>query len=170
MLNLVVLCMTLTLFSILAVLMILFFASIPRRLPASTNLLLYLGLSIIDINKVTILSFRFGLFRISKDIDHFLAFIIHRDIVFSLTLISFANLYLKATSLSQRIGITAYTLLFLFGLHTSMRVFDILTYQRWGIVQELLQLSAMMAVAIVLGLIFHNMHRKDTANDEQYHL
>lgn len=79
-------------------------------------------LAIVDINKLTILSDTLGFFQLSKKVPEFLSMIVHRDFTFSITLLTFANVYLTTLKRSTKIVISLYTFSFIFGTGQFLRL------------------------------------------------
>ncbi|KRE46220.1 hypothetical protein ASG85_30250 [Paenibacillus sp. Soil724D2] len=139
------------------------FAFLPTKLSVITNVLLYMFLAVVDINKLTILSDTIGVFQLSKKVPEFLSMIIHRDFTFSLTLITFANVYLTTLKRSTKIGISLYTFSFLLGTSQFLRFHGVLTYKRWNIFYECLLLISLMIITYWFGrLLIHLMQRERT--------
>ena len=78
-----------------------------------TNVLLYMVLSIIDINRMALLSNNLDWYRFSTQVPEFLSVILYRDLVHGFTLITFANVFLTASRLLVKVFISLYAFLFL---------------------------------------------------------
>jgi hypothetical protein len=140
---------------------ILIFAFLPNKLSVITNVLLYMLLAIVDINKLTILSDTIGVFQLSKKVPEFLSMILHRDITFSLTLLTFANVYLTTLKRSTKIGISLYTLSYLMSTGQFLRFNGVLTYERWNIFYECLLFVSMMVLTYWIGRMLQHLQQKE---------
>ncbi len=137
------------------------FAFLPNKLSVITNVLLYMLLAIVDINKLTILSDTVGVFHLSKKVPEFLSMILHRDFTFSITLLTFANVYLTTLKRSTKVGISLYTFSFLLGTGQFLRFNGALTYERWNIFYECLLIISLMIITYWFGrLLIHLMQRE----------
>lgn len=153
--------MALTIFTIIAWLSVFCFACLPRKLPTRVNVLIYFGLSIIDINKFTLFSYRYQFYEISKEVPGFLAAVIHRDITFSMTMLAFANAFWCTSKTKWRILAAGCTFLFIFLTGQGLRVFKVLVYKNWGIPQEMLLIITIMVIALILGRAFQAMAARE---------
>jgi len=70
------------------------FAALPRKLPPRVNVLLYMALSVIDINKFTLFGFTYKLYVYNTKVPEFLSAVVHRDFTFSIAMLTFANVCL----------------------------------------------------------------------------
>jgi hypothetical protein len=139
------------------------FAFLPTKLSVITNVLLYMFLAIVDINKLTILSDTIGVFHLSKKVPEFLSMILHRDFTFSLTLLTFANVYLTTLKRSTKIGISLYTFSFILCTGQFLRLNGAVTYERWNIFYECLLIISLMIITYWFGrLLIHLMQRERT--------
>ncbi|WP_438445279.1 hypothetical protein [Gorillibacterium sp. sgz5001074] len=132
------------------------FAVMPRKLPAAANTLAYMVLAIIDINKLSILSFHYHFFVISKQVPDFLSVILHRDIIISVTLLIFMNTTLQAkrrTVLWAGAGIYTYLLLLCWIMH----LFGAVEYRDWGWEINGLLILLLMGLSWVLGRGFKSL-------------
>ncbi|SDO00265.1 hypothetical protein SAMN04487897_10736 [Paenibacillus sp. yr247] len=137
------------------------FTALPNKLPVITNVLLYMCLAIVDINKLTILSDMFKLFQISNKIPEFLSVILHRDFSFSITLLTFANVYLTTSNRRVKIGISPYTFSFLFVIAQILRWTGAITYLKWNIFYECLLILTMMILTYRIGRWLMHLKQKE---------
>jgi hypothetical protein len=141
--------MLLTIYLILAWFTLQVLLSLPRKLPVSANVLLYLAISIIDINKLTIISVKYHLIEINTKLPYFLTVIVHRDIIFTLSFLIFANVY--TTSSSN--GVKWFVMFFTFGFQlltlSALRYFGAITLNGWNIYCDMITVSLLMLIAVV---------------------
>ncbi|MDQ0872556.1 FlaA1/EpsC-like NDP-sugar epimerase [Paenibacillus sp. V4I3] len=140
---------------------ILIFAVLPNKLSVITNVLLYMLLAIVDINKLTILSDTLGLFQLSKKVPEFLSVILHRDFTFSITLLTFANVYLTTLKRSIKIGISLYTFTFLLCTGQFLSLNGAITYVKWNIFYECLLIVSLMIFTYWAGRLFIHLKQKE---------
>lgn len=137
------------------------FAFLPTKLPVITNVLLYMLLAIVDINKLTILSDTLGVFHLSKKVPEFLSVILHRDFTFSITLLTFANVYLTTLKRSIKIGISLYTFSFILCTGQFLRFNGAVTYEGWNIFYEYLLIIVLMLITYWFGRLFIHLQQKE---------
>ncbi|MEC0230369.1 hypothetical protein [Paenibacillus alba] len=140
-----VLCLIFAWFSIFV------FAALPNKLSITTNVLLYMILAIVDINKLTLLSHVLHFFQLSTQIPKFLSVIVHRDLTFSLTLLTFANVYLTTPKSLTKIGISLYSYAFLVGSGQWLRWTGAITYVKWNIFYECLLILLLHVLVYGMG-------------------
>lgn len=121
-------------------------AGLPKKLPLVVNVLLYMLLAIVDINKLTLITDVWDLFIIRNNVPAFLSVICYRDFTFSLTLLTFANVYFTTSKSLTKIGISLYTFLFLFFGALSLRWTGALIDLHWNAFYEAVCLLVMMLV------------------------
>ncbi|MDQ0903336.1 MULTISPECIES: hypothetical protein [unclassified Paenibacillus] len=137
------------------------FAFLPNKLSVITNVLLYMFLAVVDINKLTILSDTIGVFQLSKKVPEFLSMILHRDFTFSLTLLTFANVYLTTLKRRTKIGISLYTFSFILCTGQFLRLNGAVTYVKWNIFYECLIIVSLMILTYWFGrLLIHLMQKE----------
>ncbi|NRF89919.1 hypothetical protein HQN89_02555 [Paenibacillus frigoriresistens] len=140
---------------------ILIFAFLPNKLSIITNVLLYMLLAVVDINKLTILSDTLEVFQLSRKVPEFLSMILHRDFTFSITLLTFANVYLTTWKRSTKAGITLYTFSYLFCTGQFLRFNGALTYERWNIFYECLLIISLMIITYWFGRLLIHLQQKE---------
>jgi hypothetical protein len=137
------------------------FAFLPNKLSVITNVLLYMLLAIVDINKLTILNDTLGVFQLSKKVPEFLSIIVHRDFTFSITLLTFANVYLTTLKRSTKIGISLYTFSFILGTGQFLRLNGAVTYERWNVFYECLLIVSLMILTYWFGRLLIRLKQKE---------
>lgn len=162
--------MTLVIFTAISWVIVIFFLLLPHRLPSLVNFLLYMGLSIIDINKCTLLYFKYHYFHVSKDKVHFLSYILHRDIMFSFSLLIMVNVFFTAKKMSLKVGIIAFTFILILFLNQLERFLHILTYIKWTMYHELVMISLIICLALAFGYFFQRISLTKDNCDEKHHL
>jgi hypothetical protein len=166
----VVIRIALTFYIVVAWFSVLCFACLPRRMPAAINVLLYCGLAIIDVNKITVLGYRLKLYEISKEVPGFLSVVINRDVIFSFAMLAFVNVYLTAETKKIKIIATVCTFFFVFSISQALRMFHVVTDKKWGIPQEIILISALMIISLLLGWLFKSMAAKEEQKYGQRYL
>ena len=136
-------------------------AALPRKLPLQVNLVLYLALSVIVINKFTILSFKLKLFTYSTSVPDFLAAVVNRDFTMTLTLIAFANACVTATTPKWRWLAAAFFLLFLVASCQSLRRTGVVKDHHWNAYYDALLNVGMMAIAYGLARLFQHLWNRE---------
>ncbi|HZG55733.1 hypothetical protein [Paenibacillus sp.] len=121
-------------------------AALPRKLPLRTNIILYMALSIVIINKFTLLTYSYRLYTVSEHPVKFLAAVLQRDFTVTLGMLVFANAFFTETRLARRLGAAAGVLLLLVATGQVLLRLDVFQYRLWNIGYEVLTIAAMMAV------------------------
>ncbi|MZQ82963.1 hypothetical protein GQF01_12690 [Paenibacillus sp. 5J-6] len=135
--------------------------TLPKKLPLKTNVLLYMVLSIIDINWMALLSNNLNLYRFSTQIPEFLSVILYRDFVYGFTLITFANVFLTASRLLVKVFISLYVFLFLLICCLILNGTEAVTNVKWNIYYECVVLLIMMVLTYYLGRWLLYLTRKE---------
>lgn len=161
--------MVLVIFTILSWLVLLVFYLLPNKMPPVINFLTYMGLSIIDINKWTLLYSKYHIFQLSKNKVDFLSFILHRDIVFSFILLIMVNIFFTSKNRIMKFGILLISYIMIYISHQLLIHFNIVTYLKWNTYYELLLLVMMIFITLGLGYIFRRIYKpKDNQNEKHY--
>ncbi len=135
-------------------------AALPHKLPLQVNVLLYMTLSVIDINKFTLLSFTYRVFEIDLRVPAFLAAIVHRDFTFTLALLLYANAFLTARNRAGRTPATIGVFLFLLGNAQALRWTGVIRDVKWNLFYECLMIAALMGIALGLGAALRKLWEK----------
>lgn len=162
--------MILTLFIVGAWLSVLCFACLPKKLPAVVNALLYLSLSIIDINRLTIFISLVDMYKYSKKMPEFISFVVNRDIVTTVTLIAFANAYLTAETRKKRIAAALLSYLYLIGINVLLHAFHVLNGNYRNALLDLLCYGILMVISVLLGRFFMRITKKEGQCRGERHL
>ncbi|MCY9661519.1 hypothetical protein P5G65_20480 [Paenibacillus chondroitinus] len=135
--------------------------TLPKKLPLMANVLLYMLLSIIDINRMALFSNNLSLYRFSTQVPEFLSMILYRDFIYCFTLLTFANVYLTASRVLTRVLISVYTFLFLlmccFILNRTAAIISL----TWNTYYDSIMLLIIMFVTYGLGRWLLHFTRKE---------
>lgn len=153
--------MVLVIFSIIAWICVISFALLPHRIPTISNVLTYIFLSIVDINKLTFISMRMKLIHTSTDIPKFLALILHRDIIFSITLLIMLNLVTTSKSKLIRLMVILISFSVLFICGQLLRFHKVITYTGWSILHEIIMLISLIVFTLFVGFICMKLQKKE---------
>jgi len=136
-------------------------AALPRKLPLQVNLVLYLALSVIVINKFTILGFKLKLYTYNTSVPDFLAAVVNRDFTMTLTLIAFANACIAAATPRGRWLAIAFFLAFLIAACQSLRWTGVVEDRHWNAYYDALLNMVMMTIAYGLARLFRHLWNKE---------
>ncbi|MDD9270579.1 hypothetical protein ACFPES_26340 [Paenibacillus sp. GCM10023248] len=136
-------------------------AGLPNKLPLVFNVLLYMLLSIVDINKLTFMSDVWDLFLISNEVPAHLSVIGYRDFTFSLTLLAYANVFFTAVKPLTKLGISLYTFLFLYLSASALRWTGAITDLSWNGFYETACLAIMMLLTYGFSRLLLRLMRKE---------
>lgn len=135
--------------------------SLPNKLPFVTNVLLFMAIEVVLINKLTIIGFNLRLFEINMSIPHFLSLILHNDFTVTLLLLTYANVFLTTSKTSVRWGISVYAFFFQLAIGLALRWNGVLTDHGWNIVIESVMIVLVMAYTLLMGTLFQRMSSKE---------
>jgi hypothetical protein len=162
--------MVLVIFTILSWLVLLVFYLLPKKMPPILNFLTYMGLSIIDINKWTLLYSKYHFFQLSKNKAEFLSYILHRDIVFSFILLIMVNLFLNSKTRIMKIGILLISFIMMFSSIQLLKYFKVVIFLKWNTYYEIILLLMMIFITLALGNLFRKIYRKEEKQNEKHYL
>jgi hypothetical protein len=135
--------------------------TLPKKLPIMTNVLLYMVLSIIDINRMAVFSDNLSMYRFSTQIPEFLAVILYRDLIYCFTLITFANVFLTASRLLVKVFISLYSFIFLLICCLILSRTESVINLTWNIYYDSITLLIMMLLTYCLGRGLLHLTRKE---------
>lgn len=110
---------------------VMLFFLMPQKLPPAANVVAYFLLSILDINKLSLLAFHFHYFKLGSELADFWAVVLHRDVALSFTLLIFMNAVHRAGR-SRLLWVGTATYAFLLATSWIMQSFGAVEYGRWG--------------------------------------
>lgn len=137
--------------------------TLPKKLPLITNVLLYMVLSIIDINRMTLFSDNLSLYRFSTQIPEFLCVILYRDFIYCFTLLTFANVYLTASKFLTKVLISLYSFIFLLLCCLILNRSGAIIVLTWNIFYDSITLLIMLLVTYCLARWLLHLTRKERA-------
>lgn len=144
-------------------------AALPCKLPLPVNVLLYMLLSIIVINKFTVLGFKYRMYEMSQEIPDFIATVLHRDFTFTLSLLIFANAFIGAKRRSSKLWISIATFSFIFITGQFLRMEEAITYKSWNLFYESILVVSLMVIAYLLARGLLAISRKETHHAREHH-
>lgn len=162
--------MVLVIFTILSWLFLMLFYVLPNKLPKIVNFLTYMGLSIIDINKWTLLYSKYHYLQLSKDKIYFFSFVLYRDIISSFILLMMVNVFFAAKNKTNKFGslFISYILLLLF--HQLLKHYKIVTYIKWNTYYEITLLFMMIFITLGVGYTFQRIYQAEEKRNENHNL
>ncbi|KWX76226.1 hypothetical protein AMQ84_16035 [Paenibacillus riograndensis] len=135
---------------------------LPNKLPLVANLLLFMVIEIMLINKLTVLTYNLNLLQINtRSIPHYLSMIMHNDITVAFVLLTFANVFLTTSKASIRWGISVYAFLFQMFTGALLRWNSVLIYTGWNLGLEAVMIIALMIYALLMGRLFQRIASKE---------
>ncbi|WP_407869861.1 hypothetical protein [Paenibacillus sp. P36] len=135
--------------------------TLPKKLPLMTNVLLYMLLSIIDINRMTLFSVSLHFYHFSKQIPEFLSVVLYRDFIYCFTLLTFANVYLTASRFLTKVLISLYSFLFLLMCCFILKWTGSIITLTWNAYYDSITLLIMLVVTYGLGRWLLHFTRKE---------
>lgn len=153
--------MTLVTFILFAWLCIQVFISLPHKLPLSANVLLFLAVELVLVNKLTIMGYNFSLFTINTGIETYLSLIVHNDFTITFLLLIFANVILTSTNVTVRLWIAFGVFTAQMGLGYLLRKFDVLIYVSWSYAFEASMILLVMVYTWAVGRLVQHMADKE---------
>ncbi|WP_309121936.1 hypothetical protein [Paenibacillus sp.] len=126
-------------------------ASLPDKLPLKVNVLLYMAVAVIDINKFTLLSFTYKFYTVDTKVPEFLAAVLHRDVTFSLVMLAFANAFLTAGTRRGKAIAAIAAFSYLLATGYSLRWMGVIRDVRWNFLLECATIAAIMGATVLLA-------------------
>ncbi|TLS50978.1 hypothetical protein FE782_18215 [Paenibacillus antri] len=139
-------------------------ASLPDKLPLKVNVLLYMAVAVIDINKFTLLSFTYKLYTVDMKVPEFLAAVLHRDVTFSLAMLAFANAVLTADTRPRKTVATLAVFSYLLATGYSLRWMGVIRDIHWNLALEIALIAAIMGATYLLGAGLMKLWKKETGD------
>ncbi|MFC0560414.1 hypothetical protein [Halalkalibacter alkalisediminis] len=137
------------------------FALYARKLSILENLFIYIIVSMIVINKATLVSLNFGYVEITKDTVLYLCHLLSRNVVIPLTLLLFCNIFYIAKKQIIKYASIFITLTLLISLEYLAIYFGIYTYKNWSPFIELLSLLLYILLTLLCAKWFRKRLKKD---------
>ena len=138
------------------------FLALPKKLPLAVNLLLFMAIDIIMTNKLTIVGYDLGLFRINTaSVPHFLSLILHNDFTVPFALLAFVNAWLTTGSRAVRRTVAAAAFLYQLLVGALLRRTGVLYDDRWNYAAESAMILAVMLCVLALGWTFRRMAARE---------
>ncbi|KAB2330644.1 hypothetical protein [Bacillus mesophilum] len=129
------------------------FIFLPYKMSVAANILTYLMIAVVDINKISFLAYHYQCIKISSDTIRFISFIVYRDIIFSFLLLILVNIwfaydhkwirFLSAVSILGTISI----------LRAVLSSLSIFTYEHWSYIQELIMDVVMLFLTVLIAYV-----------------
>lgn len=143
---------------VIAWLTVAIFTFLPYKMSVAANILNYLMIAVVDINKISFLAFHYQCIEISSDTIRFISFIVYRDIIFSFLLLILVNIWFAFHHKWIRFLAAVGTLGIIAILRVLLSSLSIFTYKHWSFIHELL----MDVVMLLLTVLIAYMSRKIT--------
>ncbi|MEW9110597.1 hypothetical protein ACQCT6_03935 [Cytobacillus gottheilii] len=150
--------MELLIMCVIAWLTVAIFTFLPYKMSVAANILNYLMIAVVDINKISFLAFHYQCIEISSDTIRFISFIVYRDIIFSFLLLILVNIWFAFHHKWIRFLAAVGTLGIIAILRVLLSSLSIFTYKHWSFIHELL----MDVVMLLLTVLIAYMSRKIT--------
>ncbi|WP_080848864.1 hypothetical protein [Cytobacillus gottheilii] len=138
---------------VIAWLTVAIFTFLPRKMSAASNILTYLMIAVIDINKISFLAFHFQCIEISSDTIRFISFIVYRDIIFSFLLLIMVNIWFAYDHKWIRFLSAVITLGIISILRLLLSSMSVFMYKHWSYIHELLMDVVMLFLTILIAFI-----------------
>lgn len=162
--------MVFVIFIILSWLFLMLFYVLPNKLPKIVNFLTYMGLSIIDINKWTLLYSKYHYLQLSKDKSYFLSFVLHRDIISSFILLIMVNVFFTSKNKMIKFGILFISYIMLLFFHQLLKHYKIVTFIKWNTYYEIILLLLMIFITLGIGYSFRRIYQAEEKRNENHYL
>lgn len=146
------------------------FHLLPNKLPKIVNFLTYMGISIIDINKWTLLYAKYHYLQLSKNKIDFLSYILYRDIISSFIFLMMVNVFFTSKKRIVKFGNIAISYMMLLLFHLMLRHYKIVTYIKWNTYYEIIGLLMMIFIALGVGYIFRRIYRAEEKRNEKHYI
>lgn len=155
--------MVLSLYVIITWLTITSFVFFPRKISLIANIFIYIMLTTIIINKITIVSLNLEFVEITKDPNLYLSHLLTRNIITPFVLLLFCNIFYATKKQTVKYGtafIALITLIFIEYLGIS---FDIYTYKKWSLFIEIFIFVIYIIITLFLAKWFRKLLKKEVS-------
>ncbi|MFD2611684.1 hypothetical protein [Paenibacillus gansuensis] len=142
----------------------------PKKLPVITNVLAYLILSILDINKLALLAYYWEKVKINTGLAEFWSVILFRNGTFTLALIAFINVWLTAQRSSVRWGYAIFTYAFIMFSCQLLHWFDALSYNSFGVWFDYTCLLLLLILSVWIGKLCVYLVKKGGYGSGEYRI
>lgn len=158
--------MELMLMCIIAWLTVAVFTFLPRKMSIAANILTYMMLAVVDINKISFLAFNFQYIEISSDTIRFISFLVYRDIIFSFLLLIAVNIWFAYKHKIVRFISVVCTLVLIYILREILAYFSIFSYRHVSYLFELLLDVVLLFITIVIAYVSHKITEGMNASEK----
>jgi hypothetical protein len=109
------------------------FALIPKPLKYTENIIILFIISIILTDYLTIVGYNYSFLNLTKKREHFLAFLLFRNIIIPLLLLVLVNIFYAVTSLKKRILFVFFLLFIMTVIERINTFFKLYSYSKWNV-------------------------------------
>lgn len=139
--------MTVFIYSMVAWIVIVLFAILPKKLPITENMCVFFCCSLLMTSTFSTLTINLQRFVISDRLDFYFCREIGRYIIYPVLLLAFTNVFFTARLAAMRWGMAILTFTALCSVHFLYRLLGDLTYNRWNPFLSMLIFIFFMAAA-----------------------
>jgi hypothetical protein len=137
------------------------FALYARKLSIIENLFIFMIITMVIFNKVTLVSLNFGYVETTKEHVLYLCHLLNRNVVIPVTLLLCCNIFYSAQKKVIKYSAIFMTLLLLILLERLAIYFDIYTYKNWSLLIESLFLLLYILLILLIAKWFRKRLKKD---------
>jgi hypothetical protein len=148
-------------YSLIAWIVVIGFALLPKKLPITDNLFVYFCSSIVVISAFTILGYNVNRFEYSERLDFFFCREFGRYLIYPFLLLLFTNVFFLARNTLLRWGTTLFTYVALCIVHYSYHLIGDIKFVEWNLFYSMLLFAGLMATAWLFELTFAHLIRKE---------
>jgi len=150
-------------YSLIAWVVIAWFAILPRKLPVTENLCVYFCIVLLMTSVFTTLHINMRRILYSEKLTLYFCIEFANYIIYPLLLLAFVNVIFTARSTAIRIGTTLLTYAALCAVHLTLKLLRIIAFHHWTFVMSMLMFACFMAAAWALEKAFAYLIRKEEA-------
>jgi len=150
-------------YSLVAWVVIAWFAILPRKLPVTENLCVYFCIVLLMTSVFTTLHINMRRILNSEKLPFYFCIEFANYIIYPLLLLAFVNVVFTARSAAIRLGTTVLTFAALCSVHLLSKLLGIIAFRHWTFAMSMLMFAGFMAAAWALEKAFAYLIRKEEA-------
>jgi hypothetical protein len=142
--------LAIALFSLIAWLTLIIFMLIPKKLSITENIIMFFCITLIVVSVYTVKGLNLRLVHHSYKPELFISLIIHRNLIITIGLMIFINLFAHSQARRAKIAVSVITLLVLYFTELLTIFTGVKVYTGWNLYLAALNLAAYMTISIFL--------------------
>jgi hypothetical protein len=147
-------------YSLIAWIVVTWFAILPNKLPITENLCVFFGSSLLMTSAFSTLNINLNRVVTSDRLDFYFCLEFGRYIIYPLLLLLFTNIFFSARSAALRWETALFTFAALCSIHFSYKLLRVIDFHRWNPLLSMLMFAFFMVAAWLLEKTFAYFFRR----------